>query len=313
MNNTLITVGYRDRPTELYGLLNSLRIQTIKDWDLLIIDDASTTPIQNYYFIQQMLAKLQNEGHKIIYIKNNASGGVSAMRQQCVEFGLQGTWKYQLRIDDDSIAEPDYIEQLFKVINAGYDIASGVVPIFGAPETKRDIEFVKPIIGECELDSEGNLVLNLDDCGQLYNVQAILPSHHFRSCALVKREVFEAGVNYKSRLSKNGFREEQIFSFKALIAGFKIGVNTGAICWHLNCPSGGERDTMNLGRLNQETLDYTTKRMFEDNGDFIRKFNVSNGLQTKIKTKLDYISPNNLVTKKPNITINDMMELKNED
>jgi glycosyltransferase involved in cell wall biosynthesis len=302
-NDLLITIATRDRPTELYGLLNSLRKQTYQNFDILIIDDASGNPIQNYYFIPYTIQRLRNEGHNVILIRNDFSKGVSGVRQQCVEEGLKGKWTYQLRIDDDSIAENNYIEELFKVINAGYDIASGVVPPFAGQEFFRDAEQVKPIIGECKLNDKGFLILNEDDCGTLYTDNVILPSHHFRSCALFKREVFEAGVDYKSRLSKNGYREEQLISFKAIVKGFTIGCNTGAICWHLLTPSGGERDTMNLTGFNQQMMEETTKKLFDGHGDFISKYNEKLGIKPKQRTDLELLKSTNLVSNKKEVNL----------
>jgi glycosyltransferase involved in cell wall biosynthesis len=273
MERILVCIATKDRPTEVALLLDSLRNQTYQKFDIMLIDDGSGTPIQNYYFISLLLNKIKYEGHEIYTFRNNEPTGVSNVRQQAVDFLLQHMkHDYLARLDDDSIAEPNYLQELINVVTSGYDIACGVVPNFNMPTLIRDINNVSPIIGYCELDGNGSIIANFDDCGSLYTANRILLTPHFRSSALFKREVFEKGVNYKSRLSKNGFREEQIISFKAIIAGFKIGCNTGAILWHLNTPSGGERDTMNMGQFNQEVFEETTKRMFEDNGDFIEKY-----------------------------------------
>jgi len=87
--------------------------------------------------------------------------------------------------------EPDYFEKLIKVIDEGYDIASGVTPLIGTPEWKRETKFVEPIINRHEFDNEGNLIKMNDDCGYTYLEEVILPTHQFRSCALFKREVVE--------------------------------------------------------------------------------------------------------------------------
>ena len=303
----LLMIATRDRPTELALLLNSLRVQTYQKFDILIVDDAGGNPIQNYYFVPYTINRMKQEGHNVMLIRNDINKGVSGVRQQCVEELLKQKYKYLLsgRIDDDSICEPDYLENLVDTIDAGYDIASGVVPPFAHPEMKRDINFVEPIIGECKLNNRGELTYNGDDCGGLFTEHKILPSHHFRSCALFKREVFEAGVDYNSRLSKNGFREEQIISFKAIIKGFKIGCNTGAICWHLLTPSGGERDTMNLCQFNQQMTDMTIKRMYEEHGDFISKYNKELKITPKERTPTELLKTSNLIYNKKDVNLLD--------
>lgn len=273
-NNISIHICTRDRATEVFGLLQSLRTQTYQNFNILILDDGSNVPLQNFYFIMYLINRLKYEGHDVKLIRNDLPSGVSNARQQLVDFNMEnGSEEFICRLDDDVIIEPDYLEKLLEVITAGYDLASGITTPFVNPDFKRENNFVHPIIGRCVLDKEGKLIMNMDDCGMEYLNEEILPAHHFRSCALYKRELHEKGVNYKSRLSNNGFREEQIFSFKAILKGFKIGVHTTANARHLMTPSGGERDTMNMTQFNQEILEKTTKKMFEEHGDFLQDYN----------------------------------------
>jgi GT2 family glycosyltransferase len=299
MNKRLsIHICTKDRATEVALLLQSLRTQTFQDFNILILDDASQVPLSNFYFVQYIIQRLRIEGHDVKVIRNEESVGVSGARQQLVDFYMENCKEpLSARIDDDSICDSKFLEKLIEGIEEGYDIVGCLVPNFVSPDFKRDIKNVEPIIGECRLNDKGLLIMNFDDCGILYNEEKILPSHHFRSSCMIKREVFEK-VNYKSRLSKNGFREETILSFKAILEGFKIGIHTGAICWHLQTPSGGERDTMNMVSFNQQIFEETTKRMFEENGNFIHKYNIDNNLKEKEYTEEDLIKSTNLVTRR---------------
>jgi len=209
-----------------------------------------------------MITRLKLEGYGIHLKRTEFPHGVSRARQAIVDYALsKGDYKYLLRLDDDVIIEPDYIERLLKVIEAGYDIASGVtIPMIG-PVFKRDPEHLNGIVNRVILDDEGNYIMNGDDCGYGYTDSMILPAHHFRSCALVKKEVHDKVKYYPTRLSKHGFREEQIFSYNALMNGFKIGVDTGAINYHQITQSGGERfpDQRELSMFNQKILIEFTK------------------------------------------------------
>jgi len=300
-----IHIATRDRPTELFGLLESIREQSSAEkFNIVILDDGGGTPIANYYFLQYMFNRLKCEGHNVVIIRNEIASGVSKARQTLVDWSLKNSKsKLFARIDDDSILECDYIFKLLKVIDNGYDVASGIVPHFGSPETIRDIKFVEPVIGYCELNDKGELIANYDDCSTHFTEEKILPSPHFRSCALFKREIFENGIDYNSRLSKNGFREEQILSFKIISKGYKIGIHTGAIAWHLATPSGGERDTMNLGAFNQQIFDETTKRIFEEKGDFIKSYYNNLGVIPIKKTNGELLKSINLVNKKEDIKL----------
>lgn len=250
MTETAIMIGYKDRPTELFGLLQSLRTSTYKDFDVFIRDDMSGTLLQNYYFINAIVTKMILEGHQINIRRNDFCLGVSRNREKLVEDAMEGDYKYFVRLDDDVLVEPDYLGRLIKVIEAGYDIATGVTIPFG-PVLKRDPKYLKGVVNRIILNENGDFIFNGDSCGMPYIRSEILPAHHFRSCAMMKRAVHEKVKYYPTKLSMNGYREELLFSMKAIMEGFKIGCDTGAVTLHLMTPSGGERNTMNLAPFNQ--------------------------------------------------------------
>lgn len=292
----VIHIASKDRATEVALLLQSLRTQTFQDFNILILEDGNNVSLTNFYFIQYLMQRLKIEGHNVKLIKNEISAGVSGARQQLVDYSMKyGDEELICRLDDDVILEPDYLEKLLEVIDKGYDIASGVTTPFVGPIIKRETKFVEPIIGYCELNDKGELIYNGDDCGYEYTEDKILLSPHFRSSALYKKKIHSLGVDYKSRLSKHGFREEQIFSFKAIINGFKIGVRTGANALHLMTPSGGERSTTNMTQFNQDIFEETVKKMFEDHGDFLAEYYKRNNVTPRKLDKDEYIKSNNLI------------------
>lgn len=296
-----VMICVKDRPAELFGLLQSLRTQTFQCFDIFILDDGSTTILNQFYFIQYMITRLKMEGHMIKVVRNEQPSGVSKARQRLVDEVMKDSYKYPYlcRLDDDVLLEPNYLEELvIGLIYNNYDLMSGLTIPFGGPTIIRSIKEVKPIIGYCELDKLGNLIANYDDCGVEYNEHEILPTPHFRSCCLYKRELHEAGVDYENRLSRNGFREEQVFSFKAILKGFKLGVNTAAINYHLMTPSGGERDTMDKCAFNQEVFEETTKRMFEREGDFLSNYYKKLDIEVPKLTQEQLHKATNLVSRK---------------
>jgi hypothetical protein len=119
--------------------------------------------------------------------------------------------------------------------------------------------------------------MNKDDCGFRYlddNINNIFPTHQFRTNCLYKKEIQEK-VRYPDNLTTVAFREEGYFSFGAILEGYKIGVDVGAISWHLRCPSGGNRriDYNECVSLDDETFRKWIKRKFETYGNFIEKYN----------------------------------------
>lgn len=257
MPKLCILLNVRDRATEVAMCLQSLRTSNYQDFDVYILDESST-PLGNYHFMNCITTLLKQENHKV-FIKPNKSNGATHARQTMIDWvrSLPFEYEYYLRLDDDCIVQPDYIDQLFEVINEGYDLASGVtVPCQPCP--KRDPKFLNGIINRVELDIKGNHKINGDDCGMPYTDKKILPAHHFRSCALYKSKIHEVANYLPTRLSPKGFREEQIFSYRLQLAGYKIGVNTYAINYHQMTPSGGCRYP------NSEQLVKQDQEMFEE-------------------------------------------------
>jgi glycosyltransferase involved in cell wall biosynthesis len=260
-----ILVNTRNRATELALLLQSLRTSFYQDFDVFILDDKSNNPNENYHFFNCLVNRLKQEGHKVFIKYNSFNLGVTRARQAIVDWALSiEKYEYLVRLDDDVIIEPDYLDRLKYVIERGYDMASGVTVPMVQPTFKRDPKFLKGIANRVILDEQGNYIMNGDDCGQEYTESIIIPAHHFRSCCMYKSIIHEKANYLPSKLSMNGFREEQIFSYRILMAGFKIGVDTKAVNWHIICPSGGERPTMDMVPFNQGILEEFTKENKEE-------------------------------------------------
>jgi len=296
MNKIAILINTRDRPTELALLLQSLRTQTTSHgFDIFILEDCSGSTIWNYHFLTCLINKLNNEGKFVHFERTPFNYGVSKARQRIVEMANEGKYDYYLRVDDDVILEADYIDKLFEVIDQGYDLASGVTPFIGQAQFKRESKFIQPVGNRVILDKEGNFIFNGDDCGMLYHDEAILPLHHFRSCALYKAKIHDK-VSYESNLTKHGFREEEIFSFKCIKAGFKLGMHTQAIAWHLLTPSGGERfvESQEMIKTNEQVLRDFTKKLIAE-GNFIEEYNKSLGITVNMPSQEELIKPTNLV------------------
>ncbi len=191
MKETCVLINVRDRPTELALLLQSLRTQTYQDFDIYILDDCGGTPLVTYHFFNCIITRLKLENHNVFIKRTEFPHGVSRARQNIVDWAMERDYKYFLRVDDDVILNYNYIDQLRLVIDEGYDITSGVTPPMQSPTFKRDPEHIGKIMNRVILDKDGNYIMNGDDCGIEYVDPIILPAHHFRSCALIKRSVHE--------------------------------------------------------------------------------------------------------------------------
>jgi len=228
-------IATRNRPSELALLLQSLRTQSIQNWDLVICDE-SQKPMQTNFIIDRILNQIRIENHYVHIFHNSDRFGICNARNLLIE---KDYFNNQLicRLDDDVIIENNYLELLYNVIKEGYDIASGITPALGIPTQKRKIKTVLPTINKKEFDEENNLIKQNDDCGYDYleKCQEVIPTHEFRSCAMMRKQVTDA-IKYPDNLSKIGFREEGFFSTKAIQYGFKIGININAKALHFQSP-----------------------------------------------------------------------------
>ena len=274
-----ILISSRDRHSELALLIQSLRTQTFQNWNLYILDNASGTPLINSHFISVLINRLKLEGHKVKILRNNIDFGICYARNLLNKLQLeQGTGNFSMRLDDDVILQPDYIEKLFEVINSGYDIASGIIPLMAYPEIKREVRVLGDEINKVIIDNEGNLTYFGDDCGYSYIENKIISAGHFRSSALYKSEINK--ITYPDNLSKYGFREESFFSLKTKALGYKIGIHTGAIAYHIQTQSGGGRQYSTIEAIQQDDLTFVKwiKKKYLQ-GEFKWKDNLLNGLK----------------------------------
>lgn len=272
-NRITVHIATKDRHSELALLLQSLRSQTYQNFDIVLLDDASGAPLIQCHFLIAIINRMKLEGHKFKIIRNDVSFGCCSARNKCIDEDEFDNL-YTFRCDDDVILEPTYIQDLLKVIDEGYDMASGVVPLLSQPELIRKNSFINPIINKHEFDAEGNLIKQSDDCGMGYNKWDIIPTHQFRTNCLYKSEINKK-VRYPINLTTVAFREEGFFSFSAILEGYKIAVNTKAICYHLQTPSGGNRrqDYAQCVTIDDETFRKWCKGKFKEHEDFLAKYN----------------------------------------
>ena len=142
MHKLIINIASRERPGELALLLQSLRTQTYQDFDIYLLEDVPEgKSFLDFYYVGYLITGLKLEGHKVFYERTSFPHGVSRARQVLVDKSLEKGYEYTLRLDDDVIIEPDYIERLMKLTDR-FDIISGVTPIM-PPSFIRDSDIYR--------------------------------------------------------------------------------------------------------------------------------------------------------------------------
>jgi len=236
-----VLISTKDRPVELAMLLNSLDFQTHDRFDVVIIDGSAGDQRNNQYVIRA-IQQLERNGHEVLFERIDIPG-VLATRQKAQELSNK---EWVLRVDDDVILHPKYIENLIMTHFKDDDpetlgIVSGITPMWGVPMYYRAAEKVHAdgIINKLEIE-DGKIMKFGDDCGFDYDLfeNPILNAGHFRSCALHRRNLWDY-TDFP--LSLVGFREETMASLIARWKGYRIKVNLKAKAWHFQSSEGGCR------------------------------------------------------------------------
>jgi len=250
-----IEICTKDRHSELSILLTSLLGQTYKDWDLIIVDD-SQTPITHCKFAIDIINRIMLDGHGVDVVINNAHPplGVGKARNKA---NKENTHELGLRIDDDSMCDPNYIERLvtgYRALEAkGIKVGAvgGVVPPIGNPRFTRYIKTLKDKFNKSYAE-DGKLVIG-DDGGFCYvragghedgfehGISHLIKSDHLRSSFLYNVEASRKIGGFPTEYGLTGWREETDWSFRMRLAGYELLTDPWAVCWHLQCQSGGVR------------------------------------------------------------------------
>jgi hypothetical protein len=241
-----INICTKDRHSELALLLQSLRTQTIQDFDIQIVD-GSQTPILTRDFVVYIINQLKLEGHKVT-IEQEKLKGVCQARNQCFELGNN---PLTVRIDDDSICKRNFLEKLIysyfnKADLVNEAVIGCIVPMMGVSLFKRNSNLFNKL-SEIKINKDGNIEKIGDDLFTYYTSDKnLIEVDHVRSSFLFSRELGEKmikkyGFLYDTGYGFVGFREESDFSLRAKMLGAKLYADVSAVCWHLQAQSGGVR------------------------------------------------------------------------
>ena len=112
-----IIVPVYNRPEEVRGLLESLAVQSCRDFELVLVEDGSDVPCEKVAALYEDKIDI-----KYFYKKNE---GRSAARN----YGLErATGEYFVFFDSDCVIPPDYFKSLRDALDREY------VPCFGGPD-----------------------------------------------------------------------------------------------------------------------------------------------------------------------------------
>ena len=218
--NVLCSISTKGRyETTLPSALQSIMMQT-KMPDKLVIFDDNDPPkdmreVQIYQYLFQMM-NLKGLDWEWVYADKK---GQHYNHDKANKMGYEWVW----RMDDDTVAEPDTLQNLFNYTGPNIGAVGG--SILTPP-------FIRGIVatGKIEdIDKEQNLQWDY-----ITKVQSVDHLH----CSFLYR----AGIHdYDLSLSRIAHREETLFTYGLKQKGYEILV-VPAVTWHLKNKSGGIRD-----------------------------------------------------------------------
>ncbi len=110
---SIILPTYNWKSEWLSESINSVLNQTFKDFELIIINDASTNDIED------TIQKYKKQDPRIVYLKNDKNLQLTKTLNKWIE---HAKWKYIARIDDDDIrANRDKLEKQVKFMENNSD------------------------------------------------------------------------------------------------------------------------------------------------------------------------------------------------
>lgn len=220
-----VYISTRNRYEQLFHAIQSITFQTQKPSYLVVFDDGEhkdfvKDPIFNHLFfllskfgIQWKIIKTPNHGQ----LKNHFE--ILNPDNSPTEF----IW----RMDDDDVADPFFLEKVFKLFeDPKVGGASGRV-IHGAT-LNNDI---------CSPDIKDCLFKFAPQWGEFDN---IIETQHFYNTFVYRKSI--ANYFIIPNLSRIGHREETIFSHRIFKEGYKLLVDGSAHVYHFQAGKGGIRD-----------------------------------------------------------------------
>lgn len=218
-----ITVGIptKGRYESLAHTLQSLIFQTLKPYEIIIIDDSDEPKDLRILSIYNYLFRLMEDKHikwKVLYGQKKGQH----YSHQAVQEMAETDWIF--RIDDDEVAEPDVLEKLAHFATG--DVGA-VAPAVLMPNASFGM-----------FQTEANTMADIGKPNvQWFKRKGQQSAEHLYSCFLYKKGI----AKYDLRLSPVAHREETLFSHSIYRAGYKLIINFDAVVHHFRQEDGGIR------------------------------------------------------------------------
>jgi len=241
MSRISVCVATRDRKNVVHQLLWSLRNQTFKQFDVVIVDDSETDfSVESWTkdaMYSKILSELSMQGHRLKIISGPKTTNVGAAYQTGWLFSRK-EWANPLffRGEDDSWLSPDYFELLVPLFDdPSVGGASGLVLTPGAKHEVLEQDSDKYKHGTIEHLSDGfNLQWVRHSSKDPFNVEHLHSTHMMSDSALERVNGYDTNLY-------SFFREDTQISWRVFLEGYKLLVHPLAEAYHFKAGNGGAR------------------------------------------------------------------------
>jgi cellulose synthase/poly-beta-1,6-N-acetylglucosamine synthase-like glycosyltransferase len=270
-NGITVTVTTRGRYyTALPLCMMAIYGQSLPPKRVILVDDNEVKSFQQLDIFKNILFLFKQKGIEFDYYFGESRGQVHA--QQIALNAVKTEWV--MKLDDDSILEPDALKILAESVNS-----EQIGAVSGLILTSKDLNRT--------LDYTATVYNKIEDIYSVFNVQMfrhqsadIKQAEHLNSCYLFRKSATDG---YPLEFAPSGHREDTVFTYQIFLKGYKLLVNPRAVIWHLKDETGGNRVHKEDGKNERLFVDklqewkiIPDKLTLETNGD---TYVVKNGLK----------------------------------
>ncbi|GJM15578.1 MAG: hypothetical protein DHS20C13_09050 [Thermodesulfobacteriota bacterium] len=232
-----VAIPTKNRPSYLAVLLTSLLNQTYTNF-MIVINDQSDSPIERDDSITDLLTVARNLGHEIKILRTKDGW---KRHQQAME-AVPKSIEFILRIDDDMLPDPSFIENILKPFHFFADRPLAAVGgCFPGPKAKKanlDIELAE----RSQMSTLDEMIWKLQG-HHYYNKPEVIEVESLLGGAICyRRQAIEEAKGWAVEgYSDHAHREESDLCARLIKKNYTLMVTTQAQAWHLLAPGGGAR------------------------------------------------------------------------
>ena len=237
----LINIHTHNRPDALAVNLTGLYFQTFRDFDIIIVDDASDEPIEDDPLIKIYKERFKHENDKLSFIRMEENNGIATNRALILDKIKE--YDFVMDLNDDHLMERNCISKLIRSLSYDDVVAVGTAtPMFFWPYETICRKYEGQVLNDI-WTSDGQIMLKRG-IDYLYMkgdmpINAPLEQPHV-SQFMYKPESLKSLPKGYSIL---GFTEETDLALRlSKSSGKKLLFQPDAISWHMQYKKGGIRE-----------------------------------------------------------------------